>query len=74
MTRYQYNVYKAIKEFVKDHQYAPSFRELCDMTGKKSIGTIQTHLNNLKKQGYIDYIEGKSRTIKIIKDFVPYDE
>lgn len=74
MTRYQYNVYKAVKDFIAKHNYSPSVRELSEITGKSSIGTIQSHLKNLKKLGYIDYQEGKSRTIRIIKDFVCYYE
>lgn len=74
MTRYQYNVYKAIKKYIEEHKYAPSIREICDLTGKNSTGTIQVHLRNLKRMGYIDYIEGHSRTIRIIKDYEAYDE
>ena len=74
MTRYQYNVYKAIKKFIEDNGYSPTIRELCDITGKNSAGTVQVHLRNLKKLGYITYIDGKSRTIKITKDFKAYDD
>lgn len=74
MTRCQYEVYKAIKKYYEENKYSPSFSDLCNMTGKKSTGTIQLHLKNLKKEGYITYENGKGRTIKIIKEFVcPYE-
>ena len=69
MTRSQYEVYKAIKKFIKENKYSPSIRELCDMTGKSSSGTIQTHLKNLKKLGFITYENNIGRTIRITKEF-----
>ena len=69
MTRCQYEVYKKIKKYIKENGYSPSIRELCDMINKSSTGTIQTHLKNLKKLGYISYVNNKGRTIRITKEF-----
>jgi repressor LexA len=69
MTRSQYNVYIAIEDFIKENGYSPSVRELCKITGKNSPGTIYTHLHKLKELGYITFIDGKNRTIRIIKNY-----
>ncbi len=69
MTRSQYEVYIAIDNFIKKHGYSPSVRELCKITKKSSPGTIYIHLKKLKKDGYITYIENKSRTIRITKEY-----
>lgn len=69
MTRYQYDVYIAIKNYINKVGYGPTIRELCEMTGKSSPATIHSHLKSLKKKGYITYENGKSRTIRIIKEF-----
>ena len=74
MTKAQYIVYLEIKKYIDKYGYSPSVRELCKLSGKSSTGTIRQHLVNLKKLGYIDYIDKKSRTIRIIKDFKCYYE
>jgi repressor LexA len=69
MTRSQYEVYIAIEDFIKEYGYSPSVRELCNITGKSSPGTIYVHLHKLKDLGYITFIDGKNRTIRIIKKY-----
>lgn len=67
MTKKQEELYKAIKEFIEVNGYAPTIRELNEITNKKSTATTFNKLLQLKKKGYITYEEGKSRTIKILK-------
>lgn len=69
MTRCQYNVYKVVKEFIEKNGYSPSVREICDILGYSSPATAETHLQKLKDKGYITFIEKRSRTIRIIKEF-----
>ena len=69
MTRSQYNVYIAIEDFINENGYSPSVRELCKITGKTSPGTIYTYLKKLKELGFITFIDGKNRTIRIIKKY-----
>lgn len=67
MTDKQNKVYEEIKKYIKENGYPPTIRELCDILNLKSTGTIQVMLKRIKKKGYIDYNEYKSRTIRIIK-------
>ena len=67
MTEKQEELYMAIKEFIKDNGYAPTVRELNEKTNIKSPATTFAKLIQLKKKGYITFIEGKARTIKILK-------
>ena len=67
MTKKQKELYIAIKEFIKNNGYAPTVRELNKVTNIKSPATTYAKLVQLKKKGYITYVEGKSRTIKILK-------
>lgn len=46
-------VLNAIIEYMEKHQFSPSIRELCDMTGLKSTSTVHQQLNNLEKEGKI---------------------
>ena len=55
MTRSQYEVYKAIKQYKKEYKQNPRIQDICNITGTTSSGTIMLHIKNLKKLGYIDY-------------------
>ena len=63
----QKEVFYAIKSFINKLGYSPSVRELCEMTGRRSPGTIHYHLKKLKELGYINYNEKQNRTIRIIR-------
>ena len=67
MTEKQEELYLAIKSFINKNGYAPTVRELNEITNIKSPATTFGKLIQLKKKGYITYIEGKARTIKILK-------
>lgn len=67
LTEHQLFVYYAIQYFIEKNGYSPTVREICKMTGLNSPATVVFHLKNLKRKGYISYIETKSRTIRIIK-------
>ena len=56
--------YHFIKEFIKNNNYSPSMREIANSTGR-SIDTIFNHVYKLKDLGYIDFVEGKARTIRL---------
>lgn len=68
LTPKQVELYDAIKECLDKYHYSPTVRELCRMLGGKSTGTILPALRLLRKKGYIDYEDRKSRTIRIIKE------
>lgn len=67
MTQKQEELYIAIKEFINKNGYSPTVRELGEITNIKSPATTFTKLIILKRKGYITYVEGKARTIKILK-------
>lgn len=69
MTRSQYEVYKAIKQYRKENKINPRVQDICNITGQQSVGTIILHLKNLRDLGYIDYEPKTSRSIKIKKEF-----
>lgn len=59
-------VLNAIKEFWNNNGYAPTTRELCDMTGYKSTSTVNAILIKLKNMGAIEFEPCKSRSIKLV--------
>lgn len=61
-------VLKEIKKYIDKNGYAPTVRELCEITGRTSTQTIHAKIRGLKNKGYIDYLDGKTRTISILKE------
>lgn len=68
LTKKQYKTYILIKEYIKEHGYSPSVRELCSLAGVSSTATIHVHLRALKDKGYITCNKGSHRAIRIIKE------
>ena len=58
---------KVVFEYISEHHYAPSIRELCEIMNKKSTSTISLKLKNARELGYIDYIDNEPRTIVLKK-------
>lgn len=66
LTEKQEKLFNAIKEYIKEHDYSPSIRDLCKMVNVKSSATVFVSLKILKRKGYIDYEEMARRTIKVL--------
>lgn len=56
-----------IKEFINKNGYCPSVREICKLADLNSPATVCSHLNNLKEKGYISWVNGKARTIRVLE-------
>ncbi len=68
LTNQQEKLLDVIKHYVVKHGYSPTVRELCKEMNLSSTATVQVHLNNLEKKGYIRKEESKNRTIEILVD------
>ena len=60
-------VYKAIVDYIKSHQYPPTVRELCELTGIASTSTIHKRLKSLVEKGYIEF-DKCARGIRVLKE------
>lgn len=60
-------VIRAIDFYTRKHSVSPTVRELCKLVGNKSPATMDYKLKRLKKSGFIDYVDKKARTIRILK-------
>ncbi len=65
LTPQQQSILKLVKEFMADHGYAPTVRELCRLAGLKSPDTVQYHLDNLRAKGLLASLSGKPRTLAV---------
>ena len=65
----QADVLAAIRDFIQVNHYPPTVRELGDMVGLSSSSTVQHHVNELARKGYISHRPGLVRTIVVLEDW-----
>ena len=70
LTEAQSELYKWIKDYMKDFQHSPSIRQMMKAMGLKSPAPIQSRLKHLQEKGYISWQEGKARTMQIVDELV----
>lgn len=66
MSPSQHRIYTAIEQYIKEHCYPPTVRELSALTGLSSTATIKYHLANMRAAGLIDYEPTKPRTLRLL--------
>ncbi|NES72647.1 MAG: repressor LexA [Okeania sp. SIO2D1] len=66
LTKAQQELYDWLVEYIRTSQHAPSIRQMMRAMNLKSPAPIQSRLERLRSKGYIDWTEGKARTIRII--------
>lgn len=76
LTSQQEKLLDKIKQYLVRHGYAPTVRELCDEMELSSTATVQVHLTNLEKKGYLKKQNSKNRTIELLVDneYMPKNE
>lgn len=65
-TKKQRETLTFIENFIKEHGYSPSYREI--MTGCKytSVATVALHVNNLIKRGHLQKRDNSARSLEVI--------
>jgi len=66
LTNAQNELYRWIKDYLKEFQHSPSIRQMMQAMGLKSPAPIQSRLKHLQEKGYISWQEGKARTLQIV--------
>ena len=76
LTSQQEKMLDKIKQYLVKRGYAPTVRELCQEMNLSSTATVQVHLNNLEKKGYLRKEDGKNRTIELLveNEYLPKNE
>tara|TARA_Y100000589_G_C27171867_1_gene637058 strand:+ start:725 stop:1342 length:618 start_codon:yes stop_codon:yes gene_type:complete len=70
LTEAQNELYRWIKDYMKNFQHSPSIRQMMQAMGLKSPAPIQSRLKHLQEKGFISWQEGKARTMQIIDQIV----
>jgi repressor LexA len=67
LTEVQQELYEWLVEYIRINQHSPSIRQMMQAMNLKSPAPIQSRLEHLRNKGYIDWEEGKARTIRILR-------
>jgi repressor LexA len=68
LTKAQQQLYDWLVEYIREHQHAPSIRQMMQAMELKSPAPIQSRLEHLRNKGFIEWNEGKARTINFWDD------
>lgn len=65
-----------IKQFVSNHGYPPTHREICEAMGygENSTNAVSDLLKSLKNKGMVDWQPMKSRTLQVTMSGWQYGE
>ena len=66
LTPAQKELYEWLVGYIKSTQHAPSIRQMMKAMNLRSPAPVQSRLERLRNKGYIDWIDGKARTIRIL--------
>jgi repressor LexA len=67
LTEPQQELYEWLAEYIRIHQHSPSIRQMMQGMNLKSPAPIQSRLEHLRTKGYIEWHEGKARTIRVLR-------
>ncbi len=68
LTTAQQELYDWLVEYIRENRHSPSIRQMMRAMKLKSPAPIQSRLEHLRNKGYIDWTEGKARTIRILHE------
>ena len=66
LTDAQQQLYDWLVDYIHTSQHAPSIRQMMRAMNLRSPAPVQSRLEHLRSKGYIDWTEGKARTIRIL--------
>lgn len=68
LTFKQKKIYSIIEAYIRTNGIPPSVREIGELAGEKSPGSVQGILNRLEKKGVIKRQEGMARSIQLVSE------
>ena len=63
-TKKQQAMLTFIKEFINEYGYSPTYREIMQGLGYKSISTVSNHIDNLIVRGYLSKRDRSARSLE----------
>lgn len=65
-TKKQQELLRFVDEFIKEHGYGPSYREVMNGLGYKSVSTVAVHIDGLIAKGYLRKRDNSARSLEVV--------
>jgi repressor LexA len=65
-TKKQKELLKFIENFITEHGYSPSYREIMTGLNYTSVATVSLHVNNLIKRGHLRKRDHSARSLEMV--------
>jgi len=72
-TKKQKELLTFIEDFIAQHGYSPSYREIMAGTQHNSVATVALHVNNLIKRGHLVKRDRSARSLEVVSPSKPAD-
>jgi len=64
-TKKQQELLQFVDSFIREHGYGPSYREIMNGLGYKSVSTVATHIDGLISKGYLHRRDNSPRSLEV---------
>lgn len=71
LTKKQTLIIEFISNFTEINGYSPSYREIMDGIGIKSVSAVAEHINNLVNKGVLKKTPGDARSLEVVDTTFP---
>jgi repressor LexA len=65
-TKKQHELLSYLREFIAEHGYSPSYREIMNGCNYTSVATVALHINNLIKRGHVVKRDKSARSLEVV--------
>lgn len=66
-TKKQKELLTFIENFIAEHGYSPSYREIMRSLNYTSVATVALHVNNLIKRGHLQKRDNAARSLEVVE-------
>lgn len=67
-TKRQRELLTWVSAFIQEHGYGPSYREVMNGLGYKSVSTVAVHIEGLVSKGYLRKRDNSARSLEVVSD------
>src|SRR3954462_13764569 len=65
-TKKQKELLSYIEEFIREHGYSPSYREIMNGLQYTSVATVSLHVNSLIRRGHLRKRDRSARSLEVV--------
>lgn len=72
-TKKQKQLLEFVEQFITEHGYGPSYREIMAGCKYSSVATVSLHVNNLINKGHLRKKDNSARSLEVVEKSLPPD-